>query len=509
MNNLSTGSRSVWMPTAFPQFPALQEKIETEVCVIGGGIAGLTTAYLLSREGKTVVLIDAAEIGKGETGRTTAHFFPPDDRYFEIEDAFGADKARLVAESFQQATALVETIVKEEGINCEFERLNGYLFSLSPDGYANLDKEFEAARKAGVEIYKKDQVPGLGFNTGLCLEFRNQAQFHPLKYLNGLVEAFRRKGGNIYTGTRALDISRRENSLKVMTESGAISAQSVVVATNTPFNDRVVMHTKQAAYRTYVLGLRVPKGSVPRILLWDNGDPYYYVRLTTPDEKSEHEILVVGGADHKVGQDEHPEHRYDEIENWVRQHYPMAGPVDFKWSGQIMEPADGVGYMGRNPMDDENVYIITGDSGNGMTHCTAGAILVTDLIMGRDNSWLDLYDPSRKAIHGVSRFLKELGNTVAQYADWVKGGDVDSPQQVPPGEGAILRKGEKRIAIYRDDDGIIHALSAACTHLGCVVSWNAAEKTWDCPCHGSRFSVNGRILHGPASKPLEAIQLDQ
>jgi glycine/D-amino acid oxidase-like deaminating enzyme/nitrite reductase/ring-hydroxylating ferredoxin subunit len=507
MNNLSTGSRSVWMPTAFPQFPALQEKIETEVCVIGGGIAGLTTAYLLSREGKTVVLIDAAEIGKGETGRTTAHFSPLMTGIL-IEDAFGADKARLVAESFQQATELVETIVKEEGINCEFERLNGYLFSLRPDGYANLDKEFEAARKAGVEIYKKEQVPGLGFNTGPCLEFRNQAQFHPLKYLNGLVEAFRRNGGNIYAGTRALDISRRENSLKVITESGAIAARSVVVATNTPFNDRVVMHTKQAAYRTYVLGLRVPKGSVPRILLWDNGDPYYYVRLTTPDEKSEHEILVVGGADHKVGQDEHPEHRYDEIENWVRQHYPMAGPVDFKWSGQIMEPADGVGYMGRNPMDDENVYIITGDSGNGMTHCTAGAILVTDLIMGRDNSWRDLYDPSRTAIHGVSEFLKELGNTVAQYGDWVKGGDVDSPQQVPPGEGATLRQGEKRIAIYRDDDGIIHALSAACTHLGCVVSWNAAEKTWDCPCHGSRFGVNGRILHGPASKPLEAVQLD-
>jgi glycine/D-amino acid oxidase-like deaminating enzyme/nitrite reductase/ring-hydroxylating ferredoxin subunit len=441
-------------------------------------------------------------------GKDNRSFFPPDDRYFEIEDAFGADKARLVAESFQQATELVETIVKEEGINCEFERLNGYLFSLRPDGYANLDKEFEAARKAGVEIYKKEQVPGLGFNTGPCLEFRNQAQFHPLKYLNGLVEAFRRNGGNIYAGTRALDISRRENSLKVITESGAIAARSVVVATNTPFNDRVVMHTKQAAYRTYVLGLRVPKGSVPRILLWDNGDPYYYVRLTTPDEKSEHEILVVGGADHKVGQDEHPEHRYDEIENWVRQHYPMAGPVDFKWSGQIMEPADGVGYMGRNPMDDENVYIITGDSGNGMTHCTAGAILVTDLIMGRDNSWRDLYDPSRTAIHGVSEFLKELGNTVAQYGDWVKGGDVDSPQQVPPGEGATLRQGEKRIAIYRDDDGIIHALSAACTHLGCVVSWNAAEKTWDCPCHGSRFGVNGRILHGPASKPLEAVQLD-
>ncbi|MDQ3187243.1 MAG: FAD-dependent oxidoreductase [Pseudomonadota bacterium] len=508
MDSLPNGSRSVWMTTALPQFPAMQEKLETEICVIGGGIAGLTTAYLLSREDKTVVLIEAGKIGEGETGRTTAHFFPPDDRYFEIEEDFGTDKAQLVAESFQQATALVESIVGKEKIDCEFERLNGYLFSLTLDGYANLDKEFDAARRAGVEIHKRERVPGLSFNTGPCLEFSNQAQFHPLKYLNGLIEAFQRNGGNIYTGTRALDISRHDKILTVNTESGTITAQAIVVATNTPFNDRVVMHTKQAAYRTYVLGVRVRKGSVPRILLWDNGDPYYYVRLTS-DGKSEHEILVVGGADHKVGQDEHPTHRYDELEKWTRQHYPMAESVDFKWSGQIMEPADGVGYMGRNPMDDKDVYVITGDSGNGMTHCTAGAILVTDLIMGRNNSWLDLYDPARKAIHGMSEFLKELGNVVVQYGDWVKGGDVDSSEQISPGEGAILRQGGKRIAIYRDDEGKIHSLSAACTHLGCVVSWNAAEKSWDCPCHGSRFSVNGQVLHGPAAKPLEPIQLDQ
>ncbi|SCY58009.1 FAD-dependent oxidoreductase [Nitrosospira sp. Nsp13] len=508
MENLPSGSRSVWMTTASLEFPILQETIETDVCVIGGGIAGLTTAYLLSREGKTVVLIDAMEIGKGETGRTTAHFFPPDDRYFEIEDAFGEEKARLVAESFEQATALVETIVKKEGIECEFERLSGYLFSLSPDGYANLDKEFEAARKAGVELNKRDRVPGLSFDSGPCLQFRNQAQFHPLKYLNGLIRAFERNGGIIYSRTRALEIKSRNKTFLVKTEHGAIGAHAVVVATNTPFNDRLVMHTKQAAYRTYVVGIRVPKGSVPRILLWDNGDPYYYVRLTTPDEKSNHEILIVGGADHKVGQDEHPEHRYAEIEKWVRKHFPMAGSVDFKWSGQIMEPADGVGYMGRNPMDFKNVYVITGDSGNGMTHCTAGAMLVTDLIMGRKNSWLDLYDPSRSAVHGISDFLKELGNTMAQYSDWVKGGDVDSPEQILPGEGAILRREEQKVAIYRDEGGKIHALSAACTHLGCVVSWNAAETSWDCPCHGSRFSVDGQILHGPAATPLEAVQLD-
>jgi Rieske Fe-S protein len=267
------------------------------------------------------------------------------------------------------------------------------------------------------------------------------------------------------------------------------------------------MHTKQSGYRTYVLGLRVPKGTVPRILLWDNGDPYYYARLASLDQDANQDILIVGGADHKVGQDGHPEHRYGEIEQWVRQHYPMAGAVEFRWSGEVMEPADGLAYLGRNPADDDNVYIITGDSGNGMTHCTAGAILVTDLIMGRDNPWATLYDPARKATHGMSDFIKEQANTLSQYRDWLTGGEVDSAREIAAGEGAILREGVKKLAVYRDQEGSLHVLSAACTHLGCVVSWNSAEKSWDCPCHASRFDAKGHVLHGPALLPLPHAEL--
>ncbi|RJF96632.1 FAD-dependent oxidoreductase [Noviherbaspirillum cavernae] len=492
------------MATAsMPQFPALQANIDTEVCVIGAGIAGLTTAYFLSREGKAVVLIDAMDVGAGETGRTTAHFFPPDDRYFKIESAFGTDKARLVADSYREATSLVESIVRNEKMDCEFERLDGYLFSMTQEGYPDLDKELAAARRAGVDVEKRERVPGLSFDTGPCLRFTNQAQFHPLKYLSGLAAALVRNGSHIYTHTRALSVDG-DNALQVVaTRNGEIRAKAVVVATNTPFNDRVVMHTKQAAYRTYVLGLRVPRGAVPRILLWDTGDPYYYVRLETSNRNAEHEILVVGGADHKVGQDEHPEHRYDEIEAWVRQRYPLAGAVEFKWSGEVMEPADGVAYLGRNPMDDRNVYVITGDSGNGMTHCTAGAMLITDLIMGRSNAWEDLYAPSRKALHGMSDFIKEQANTLSQYRDWLQGGEVESVREIAAGQGAIVREGTRKLAVYRDEGGGLHVLSAACTHLGCVVAWNSAEQSWDCPCHGSRFSVEGEVLHGPAMASLE------
>lgn len=508
MTDTPHGSTSLWMATAtLPQFPALQADIDADVCVIGGGIGGLTSAYLLSREGKRVVLIEAFGIGAGETGRTTAHFFPPDNRYFEIERGLGSDAAQLVADSYQRATDLVESIVRTEHIDCDFERLDGYLFSLTGKGVAGLDKEFTAAIRAGVAVEKAARVPGLSFDTGPALRFLHQAQFHPLKYLAGLADAFVRNGGRIYTQTRALAIDGNPDMQTVATRNGEIRAQAVVVATNTPFNDRVVMHTKQSGYRTYVIGVRVPKDAVPRVLLWDNGDPYYYVRLQTPDAAAGHDILVAGGADHKVGQDGHPEHRYDEIEAWVRARYPMAGTVDFRWSGEVMEPADGVAYLGRNPMDDKNVYIITGDSGNGMTHCTAGAMLITDLIMGRDNPWEKVYAPSRKAVHGMADFLREQANTLAQYRKRLGGGEVGSAQEIAAGEGAILREGGSKLAVYRDGEGGLHVLSATCTHLGCVVAWNSAEKSWDCPCHASRFDVNGEVLHGPAMKPLQAVSL--
>lgn len=501
-------SASIWMITAaVPEFPSLAGDLKTDVCVIGAGIAGLTTAYLLSREGRQVVLIDALGIGAGETGRTTAHFFPPDEWYVDVENGFGAEQARLVADSFNKATNLVESIVQREHIDCGFERLDGYLFALPGNGFQELDKEYEAARRAGVEVELLNRVPGLSFDTGPCVQYKHQAQFHPLKYLSGLANAFVHHGGKIYCGTRALDIDGNNDAQTVYTSGGNIEAKAVVVATNTPFNDRVVMHTKQAAYRTYVIGVRVPKGSVPRILLWDTGEPYYYLRLQSPDIATDHDILIVGGADHKVGQDTHPEHRYDEIEQWVRERFPMAQAVEYRWSGEVMEPSDGPAYLGHNPMDDKNVYIITGDSGNGMTHCTIGAMLVGDLIMGRDTPWESFYAPSRKVKHGLSDFISEQANTLSQYGEWVKGGEVDSVNEIAAGEGAVVNEGMQKFAVYRDEHGELHALSAKCTHLGCIVHWNSAEKSWDCPCHGSRFDTAGEVMHGPAAAPLAAITL--
>ncbi len=501
-------STSVWMATAsVPVYPPLAGDLDADVCVIGAGIAGLSSAYLLSREGKSVVVIDAMGIGAGETGRTTAHLFPPDEWYAPLEKSFGSDGARKVADSYFHAIDLVESIVQREQIDCEFEHLDGYLFALPDDKFKDLDKEYDAARRAGVDVQKLERVPGLSFDTGPCVQYRNLAQFHPLKYLNGLAQSAVRNGVSIHCGTHAFSVDGDDDLQVVSTTNGKIRAKAVVVATNTPFNDRVVMHTKQAGYRTYVIGMRVPKDTVPRILLWDTGDPYYYLRLETPDPVADHEILVVGGADHKVGGDEHPEHRYDEIERWVRDRFPMAQSVEYRWSGEVMEPADGLAYLGRNPMDDKNVYIITGDSGNGMTHCTIGAMIVTDLIMGRANPWASIYDPARKVRRGISEFVSEQADVLSRYGEWVTGGEVDSAQEIAAGAGAIMRDGTRKLAMYRDEHGELHALSAKCTHLGCVVHWNSAERSWDCPCHGSRFDTDGAVLHGPAASALEAVTL--
>lgn len=508
MTTTSTGSTSAWIATAtVPDYPALQGDQHADVCVIGAGIAGLTTAYMLLRSGKSVIVIDAAGVGAGETGRTTAHFFPPDERYFEIERGFGTDKAALVADSYRAATDCVEAIIRREEIECEFERVDGFLFSPEHRWDDTLEREYAVTTRLGLDVRRLERVPGQSFDTGPCLRFAKQAQFHPLKYLAGLANAIVHMGGHIHGHTRAQDIGGDGKIAQVRTASGTVHAGSVVVATNTPFNDRVVMHTKQAGYRTYVVALRVPKDALPRQLLWDTGDPYYYVRLACGPTHESHELLIVGGLDHKTGQDTHPQHRYDQIEAWVRHRYPLAGQVEYRWSGEVMEPSDGVAFLGRNPLDHDNVYIITGDSGNGMTHCTAGAILITDLILGRDNEWAALYEPSRKAFHGIGDFITEQANTLAQYSDWLRGGDVDSVDEIAAGEGAIVRDGGKLLAVYRSDDGGLQAVSAACTHLGCAVHWNSGEKSWDCPCHGSRFAADGAVLHGPARRPLSAATL--
>ncbi len=496
---------SLWSATAtLPVHAPLSANLSVEVCVIGAGIAGLTTAYLLAKSGVSVAVLEALSIGDGETSHTTAHIAVPDDRFCVIEKEYGLDAARAVAQSFAAATDLIEANVRNEQIACEFKRLDGYLFSCAADPNRALDEELAAARRAGVDALKEEALPVDVPVHGPFLRFPRQAQFHPLHYLGGLARAVERKRGAIYCGTRAIDVAERNDHVIVSTPTGKITADAVVVATNTPFNDRVSIHVKQNAYQTYVVAALVPKGRMPHLLLWDDGDPYHYVRLADGTDE-EHDLLIVGGADHKTGQEQHPERHYHAIETWMREHFPQAGPLAYRWSGEVMEPLDGLAYLGRNP-GSKNVYVITGDSGNGMTHATIGAMLVSDLIVGRENPWVSIYDPSRKPYKEAMQFVKEQANIAKQYTDWVSAGDESDVAALPPGEGTLVRSGLKKYAVYRDELGALHCHSAKCTHLGCVVQWNSTEQTWDCPCHGSRFSAYGGVLHGPAVERLATVE---
>jgi glycine/D-amino acid oxidase-like deaminating enzyme/nitrite reductase/ring-hydroxylating ferredoxin subunit len=481
-----------------PELPKTRTNVRADVCVVGAGISGLTTAYLLATEGRSVVVVDDGPLGSGMTGATTAHLVTSLDRgYVEIERVRGEASAKLAAESHAAAIDRIEDIARREKIACEFERLDGFLYAAEESRRADLDREFEAASRAGAGVERAPRAP-LPFDTGPCVRFRRQAQFQPMRYVGGLARAARRRGARLFSGFHAERIEAGTPA-RVTAGDRKVTARAVVVATNSPVQDRVVIHTKQAPYMTYVIGARVPKGSVERGLYWDTEDPFHYVRLQRLPDGSD--CLIVGGEDHKTGQAQDTRERHVRLEAWARERFPMIESIAYTWAGQVLETLDGLAFIGRNPGDD-NVYIATGDSGDGLTHGTIAGVLLTDLILGRPNPWTELYDPSRKVPLAAGRFLRENVNVAAQYADWVTPGDADSGREIPFDSGAIVRRGAAKVAIYRDADGKTHALSAVCPHLGCVVQWNDAEKTWDCPCHGSRFDKRGKVVNGPANADL-------
>jgi glycine/D-amino acid oxidase-like deaminating enzyme/nitrite reductase/ring-hydroxylating ferredoxin subunit len=510
---------SLWERTVrkFSTSP-LEQDVMADVCVIGGGIAGVTAAYLAARDNRSVVLVDDGPVGGGMTSRTTAHLVNAiDDGYLDIEKFLGEECARLTAESHTAAIDCAERICREHNIDCDFERVDGYLFLPNGGSVEELMEELKAIHRAGLhDVSRVNSVPNTNIKSDAVLRFPRQAQFHPLKFLKGVAETIIDSGAKIFTGTRVISVEDGDR-VTINTQDGhTITAQAAVVATNCPINDRLVIHSKQAPYATYAIGMRVAR-SLQHALFWDTAEtaeeekkevgpvPYHYVRFAR-DEQGD--VLIVGGEDHKTGQADDCAQRFVKLEQWARERFPFVSDVTDRWSGQVMEPADGVAYIGRNP-GDKNVYVVTGDSGNGITHGIIGGMLIGDLIAGRENPWVKLYDPSRKTLkpRAVADYIAENANVAAQFRDYVTPGSAKSVDEIRPGQGAILRQGLKKIATFRDANGDLHSFSAVCPHLGCVVRWDACEKTWDCPCHGSRFDALGCVINGPAISDLERVEL--
>ncbi len=500
-------TRSSWMATAEePPSGRIDQDVRADVCIIGAGIAGVTTAWMLAQEGRRVVLLDDGPVGGGETGRTTAHLSNAiDDRYTELERIHGVEGARIAAESHGAAIDRIGQIASELGIDCAYERLDGYLFAPPGESPWILDEERDAARRAGLaDVELVERAPIEAFHTGPALRFPRQAQFHPLRYLAALTREIQKAGGRVFTHTRARRVEGGPDA-RVETEPGpVVRAEAVVVATNTPMNDQFIIHSKQAPYRTFAIAARVPRGSATRALYWDTPDPYHYVRLQVATGNEPDDLLIVGGEDHKTGHADDADERFRRLESWARERWPVMRDVAYRWSGQVMETMDGLAYIGHNPNDKPNVYIATGDSGHGMTHGTIAGILLTDLIMGRENPWAAVYDPARKRLRAAGDYLRENLDVAARYMDYARPAEVNSTDEILPGGGAIMRRGLKLVAVSRDAAGQLHERSAVCPHMGCIVRWNSLEKSWDCPCHGSRFDPCGELLNAPAVDGLPA-----
>jgi glycine/D-amino acid oxidase-like deaminating enzyme/nitrite reductase/ring-hydroxylating ferredoxin subunit len=525
-------TESVWYEE-IPQpikFEKLKRNISSsesiDIAIVGGGIAGLSTAYLLLKSGKKVILFEDGYLCSGETGRTTAHITHAlDDRYYNLEELHGRKGASLAAESHTAAINLIESIINEEKIDCDFEKLDGFLFLDSTDKKESLDKELESTHRVGLTSTKIiSKVPNLSFDTGPCLLFPDQAQFHPLKYLKGVTEAIVRNGGKIFTETHIQDILPQLN--QVTTSDGYTAfAKNIVIATNAPIIDKVSrIYDKQQAYRTYVIGARIKKDKIPQALYWDTGNqnsenavaPYHYVRIQRNKENidSKYDRLIIGGEDHATGNiknDEDIQQRYTNLESWTRNRFPIEN-IEFQWSGQVLEPKDGIAFIGHNLDDEEerqNVFIATGDSGNGITHGTIAGIILTDLILGKSNSWVSLYNPSRvpreKTNNSqISNKKKEENNNKKESSSKSKDTEIKKTylHDLEIDQGRVQE--EEKIAEYKDSNSKVHRYSAVCTHLGCTVVWNNLEKSFDCPCHGSRFSANtGKPINGPANNKLD------
>ena len=495
-------STSLWEGTSnAPEFTPLTGDQTADVVVIGAGITGLTAAALLKDRGRSVIVVEKEKIAAGESGNTTAHLTEAiDARYNYVRRKYSPEDAKLVAEASRASIEKIKELIDRYSLECRFRRVPGYLYTEKRKYVAELKSEAQAAREAGLDVKFVDKVP-LPFETRGATLFENQAQFHPGEYLHGLAAKIAGDGCRIFTNTLVTGV-KNGDPCEVQTEHGRITAKAVLMATNVPIAGFTPIHTLAAAYRTYAIAFRV-EGEHPEGLFWDTADPYHYTRWQDTDEGT---FMIVGGEDHRVGEEEDTEGCFQNLLDYARQYFGTH-PERYRWSGQIIEPHGGLPLIGGK----KGIYISTGYAGQGMTFGTVGAMIVVDLITGIENPWAKVFDIDRKRPHMTAReFITENLHFPAHLAaDRLTSMDVEgkSTEAVANGEGKILKVGGKKVAAYRDDSGALHCVSAICTHMKCDVAFNPAERTWDCPCHGSRFTPDGDVLNGPARHPLEKIEL--
>lgn len=510
-------TNSYWIDNSpAPRFPALKEDIAVDVLVIGAGITGITAAYLLQRAGRNVALVEKDRCLGGETSYTTAHLTCVTDILLsELVNNFGKDHAQAVWDSQLSAIDTIDRIVSREQIKCQFDWAPAYLFNPSAATYRpeqekhaiDLKKEADLARELGFDA---ELVPAAPLFNQQAVLFNNQAKFHPRKYLGALLRLLcTRETCQIYEHTEIEEIEG--TPITATTKGGQrIHCEHVLIATHVPLQGKsgllpaTFLQSKIVPYSTYVIGGWVPPDTAPEALFWDTGDPYDYLRV---DRRHDHDFIIFGGEDHKTGQVEDTSKCFNRLEQRLMKLLPAIS-VTHRWSGQVIESNDGLPYIGETA---ERQFVATGFSGHGMTFGTLSAMMFTDHVTGEKNPWAELFTPGRTKIKGgLWDYVKE--NKDYPYyliRDRFAGKDGHSLRAVKRGKGEVIDLNGQAAAVYRGPDSEIHVRSAVCTHMGCHVQWNDAERTWDCPCHGSRFKVTGEVIGGPAEQPLAEIQTEK
>ncbi len=498
----SDASLSIWIDTApSTSYPPLRETLEVDVAIVGAGITGITAAYLLASAGKSVVLLDKGRIAMSETGHTTAHIVAATDAdYRDLVGVHGKDGARTDSEAIRSAIALIRSLVADLAIDCGLEPLDGYLYAEEEKHRKYLERQQESLREGGIETEWVDDVP-LPFPTIGGLRYRNQYAFHVRRYLLAVADAAVKNGARIFEDSLVSEVENAETDGRctVTCDGGKVRAEHVLLATHVPINDRGALWMKMHVTRTYVVAAPIEPGRVADALFWDTAYPYHYTRLVDTGKGL---FLIVGGEDRDVGKEENDEARYRALEEYCRTRFGVTA-FTHRWSGQINEPADMLPFIGESTLG-KNVWMSTGYSGTGMTYGTLAATLLADFALGRENRFAKLYHPSRtKAGSLLENVVTKVTEIPKRLIEKATNLDVEakSVAEVREGEGAIVSSGGEKRAVARIG-GELRALDPTCTHMGCTVAWNGAEKSWDCPCHGSRFDTTGAVLNGPATTPL-------
>jgi len=498
---------SVWIETGPAQhaFPEVDTDVQADVAVIGGGIVGITTALLLTEAGVRVALVEADRLVHGVTGHTSAKVTSQHGLIYDrLQSRFGIDGSRTYGEANETALGWIAERVEREGIECDFRRRAAYVYATSPSERSRIESEAEAAAAAGLPARMTDAVP-LPFAVAGAVRFDDQAEFHVRRYLLALVAALTAGGCRIFEDSRAVEVDSHGRPAVVKTAGGRVVADQVVVATHYPFLDRSLAFARVHAERSYAILCRIA-GAPPDGMLISAGSPTRSVRAVPADGE---ELLLVGGEGHRTGTGGDTGERYRRLEAFAREHWDVQS-VDYRWSAQDNTTLDHVPYVGRlNPREDR-LFMATGFAKWGMTGGTAAALLLTDLLLGRENPWASLFEPNRVTLRAsAGRLVKENLHAGLHFVgDRLTKPGHRAAEDLMPGEGDIARLDDERVAAYRDEDGTLHAVSPTCTHLGCQVNFNRAERTWDCPCHGSRFAPDGSVLQGPAVHRLERKPVD-